>query len=520
VAFLADRDSVFDAFVGRVGSGEWTNLTRGSLPQLFNEDVRNIGFADDSDDVWIRVADILSPATVRIAPRTGGPTRLFLPTAVMAAWSPDGSRLAYHETTPGDPIYVAERDGARPRRLFIGEAGTHAHHLSWSADGRFLYFTRGVPPDQMDVWRLPVTGGAPERITRHDSRVAHPVAIDDRSLLYTATADDGSGPWLYAMDLPTRVAVRLSTGVEHYLSIAASAAAPGASRRLVATVSNPNVALWTVPIGSEVAEESASRPMALPTARSAAPRFGGDGSLLYLASLGGGDGVWQSNGRQAREIWRARDGAVVGGVAVSPDGGRMCFPVRRQERTTLHCGSIDGKNVSVLAESLDVRGTPSWSPDGGWIAIGARVGGVVTAFKVPLGGGPAVRLVDSASSNPVWSPDGSFILYSGAPRARSVPVRAVRPDGTPYTIPSLVVDRVGDSYRFLADGRRLVVKLGGFRRQDFWLFDLATGERRRITRLKPGDSLRRFDVSHDGTRLVFERVRENSDVVLIELPPR
>jgi Tol biopolymer transport system component len=83
----------------------------------------------------------------------------------------------------------------------------------------------------------------------------------------------------------------------------------------------------------------------------------------------------------------------------------------------------------------------------------------------------------------------------------------------------LSVDRIGDSYRFLPDGKRLVVKLGGFRRQDFWLFDIASGQRRQLTSLQPGQSLQRFDVSPDGKRIVFERVRENSDVVLIELPP-
>jgi hypothetical protein len=65
---------------------------------------------------------------------------------------------------------------------------------------------------------------------------------------------------------------------------------------------------------------------------------------------------------------------------------------------------------------------------------------------------------------------------------------------------------------------QLVVKLGGFRQQDFWSFDIRTGAKRRLTALRPGESLQRFDVSPDGTRLVFERVRENSDVVLIELP--
>jgi Tol biopolymer transport system component len=129
-----------------------------------------------------------------------------------------------------------------------------------------------------------------------------------------------------------------------------------------------------------------------------------------------------------------------------------------------------------------------------------------------------VRLVNSVSSNPVWSPDGEFILYSGTPRARSVPLAAVTPDGAPHPLPALTVDRVGDSYRFLPNGKELVVKLGGFRRQDFWLFSLSSGKRRQLTALRPGESVQRFDVSPDGKRIVFERVRENSDIVLIEVP--
>jgi Tol biopolymer transport system component len=520
VAFLADRDSVFDALVGQVGSGEFVNLTGGRLPQLFNEDVRNIGFSADAAHVWIRVADITSPASVSLVPTIGGPTRPFLNTAVMAAWSPDGSKVAYHETTPGDPIYVADSDGGNPRRLFIGDPGVHSHHLSWSPDGRFLYFSHGLPPDEMDVWRIPSSRGQPERITHHNSKVAYPVLLDDRTLVYTATADDGTGPWLYSMDLEHRVADRVSTGVEHYLSISASAETPGQPRRLVATVSNPSVELWTVPIANGVADEQAARRITLPTGRSAAPRFGPDSSLFYLASRGGADGVWRLSGAGASELWKPSHGAVVGAAAVSPDGRRVCFPVRWQGRSTLHCTTAEGTGVSLLAESLDVRGAPSWSPDGKWIAVGATDGPGVRVFTIPADGGTPVRLVDSVSSNPVWSPDGKFILYSGTPRARSAPLKAVTPDRQAFSLPPLLVDRVGDSYRFLPDGKRLVVKLGGFRRQDFWLFDLTTGQRRQLTRLRPGDALQRFDVSPDGKRVLFERVRENSDVVLIELPRR
>lgn len=58
---------------------------------------------------------------------------------------------------------------------------------------------------------------------------------------------------------------------------------------------------------------------------------------------------------------------------------------------------------------------------------------------------------------------------------------------------------------------------GEFRRLNFWLMDLKTGERRQLTTFKPGSLLRSFDISADGTEIVFDRIQENSDVVLIDL---
>ena len=521
VAFLADRDSIFDAFAMPVGSDRVTNLTEGRFPEMFNDDVRNVGFSGDAAQVWLRRADLGSPVRVVLLPTTGGAARPFLDTAVTVAWSPDGKQIAYHEGTLGDPMHVADADGRNARRIHVAAPGVHSHHPAWSPDGRLVYFTQGLPPDEMDVWRIASDGsGVAEQITHHRSRVAYPALLDERTLVYSATADDGTGPFLYLMDLEERVAHRVSTAVEHYLSVAAAAAVAGQPRRLVATVSNPAVQLWSVPIADSVTSERGVSRVELPTARGAAPRFAADSSLLYLASRGGADGLWRLANGRASELWKPAQGAVVGAAAVSPDGGRVCFPVRRQSRTTLHCTAADGSGARAVAESLDVRGAASWSPDGRWLTVAARDGAGVKVFKVPVDGGAPVRLVDSVSTNPVWSPDGAFILYSGTPRARSVPVKAVTPDGKPHTLPALSVDRVGDSYRFLPNGRGLVVKLGGFRRQDFWSFDLATGERRRLTALRPGESLSRFDVSPDGKRILFERVRENSDVVLIELPAR
>jgi hypothetical protein len=64
---------------------------------------------------------------------------------------------------------------------------------------------------------------AHERLTFHESRVLFPTFVDSPTLLYLATADDGSGPWVHALDVERRVSKRINTSVDGYTSIAASA---------------------------------------------------------------------------------------------------------------------------------------------------------------------------------------------------------------------------------------------------------------------------------------------------------
>jgi serine/threonine protein kinase/Tol biopolymer transport system component len=517
VAFLADSAGQFDAFVTQIGSGRFVNLSNGRLPELYNEDVRNVGFSGDATQVWLRTAGIAATPSVSLVPTMGGPLKPFLDRAVMAEWAPDGKRVAYHEGGD-DPIFIADQNGQNPRQVFKTNRGKHSHYLTWSPDARYLYFAHGVPPDDMDIWRVAVDSGVPERLTMHNASVAYPVMLDNRTLIYVTTAADGTGPWLYSMNVDERVPRRVSTGVEHTLSVSAAADVRGQPRRLVTTVSNPSVSLWSAPLANDIVDEQqVTRVENVPTARARGPRFAADGTLFYLASRSGADGLWRLRDGVATELTTASDGAVVGAASVAPDGRTICAPVRRQDRTRLYCTSGDGTNGRIIAESLDVRGAGSWSPDGKWIAIAAQDSAGVRLYKIPANGGAPVNLVQTVSSNPVWSPDGTYILYSGAPRARVVPVLAVTPEGGSHPLPPLTVDRIGDSYRFLPGGTRLVVKQGGFRRQDFFSFDLASGQQRPLTKLRHGESLLRFDVSPDGKRIVFERVRENSDIVMIEL---
>jgi serine/threonine protein kinase len=159
VAFLADRAGTYDTWVTQVGSGQFRNVTEGRFPSLLHEATRTTGFSADGRDVWLRTTP-----TISLAPLMGGPVRVFLGRALNPVWSPDGSRLAFHYATAGDPIMIADPDGRNEKQILVSAAGEHNHYLTWSRDNKSIYFTHGFRTTEMDIWRVSSSGGTPERI--------------------------------------------------------------------------------------------------------------------------------------------------------------------------------------------------------------------------------------------------------------------------------------------------------------------------------------------------------------------
>jgi serine/threonine protein kinase/Tol biopolymer transport system component len=269
VAFLSDRDGPFDVWAGQIGTGEFQNLTKGRALDTRNPDIRSLEFSPDGSQVffWVRVMG--QPTGMWTVPTMGGAVRPYLDGPELA-WSPDGTRMVYHTAAPGDPIFVTGPNEKIGKQIYAAERGVHCHFPLWSPDGAFIYFVQGFPPNEMDIWRIRPTGGAAERITFLNSHVAYPTLLNERTLLYIARADDGTGPWLYGMDVERRVPHRISFGVERYTSIAASAD----GQQLVVTVANPDASLWRVPISHRVLEETGASRVSLPTVRALSPRIG------------------------------------------------------------------------------------------------------------------------------------------------------------------------------------------------------------------------------------------------------
>jgi Tol biopolymer transport system component len=512
IVFRSDRDGPVDTWLTQLGSGEFVNLTRGGRPSIL---VRNAGFTPDGSQVWLGA--IVGGDRLRIMPLMGGAQRPFLKERGQnVAWSADGSRLVYHTNEPGDPMFVADRSGSNAREIYRLKPGGHSHYPVWSKDGQWIYFISGIwETREMDLWRISPDSLRAEKLTNHNADLRYLSLLDERTLLYVAPDHDGAGPWLWAYDLYRGTTRRISSGLEVYTSVDVS----GDGRRVVGSVSATTANLWRVPILDRVAGADDVKPVPLPSVRAFAPRYGGS-SLFYLSSRGGGDGLWRYDNGQALEIWRGSEGSLLEPAAVSFDGRRVAVILRKQGKRTLTLLSGDGGDVWSLSPELDITTAASWSPDGQWIVAGATdSAGTAGLFKIPVQGGAPQRLATGIASNPVWSPDGSIIVYTGPIVGIMGTLQMVRSDGTPLKTPEITV-RVGtEHYRFAPGGRQLIYVPTPTQAdaENFWSLDLISGQSRRLSSFDVR-SMRTFDVTPDGKQIVFDRIRENSDIVLIDLP--
>jgi len=517
VAFLADKAGEFDIWLQRVGATEPVNLTK-DFPALVPSGfiVRKLGFSGDGGAIWFNPGD---GKGLMLLPLTGGAPKAFLVEgANTPAWSADGHRVVYvFKPNRNDPIYIADGSGADAHEI-LAPGVLKNNNPVWSGDSEWIYLVRGSEPQDeigMDVWRLRPAGGTPEQLTHQGTSVNFLAILDPHTLLYTARDEDRSGPWLWALDVERRVFQRVPSGVDQYTSVASSRD----GRRVVATVANPTSNLWIVPVLDGQAGDRDVQPYPLSTARALAPRFGGQSSMFFLSASGSGDGLWKVQDDKASEVYRIPDGAVFEPPAVSRDGRRVVVVVRQKGKRHLWIMAADGTGVRPLAASIEIdgaagQGAADWSSDGKWIVTGGRDAQGSALFKIPVdGGGDPVRLVAGKWVNPVWSPDGTLIVYAGLSIVGQVELQWITADGDPVDLPHELVRPGG--YRFLPNGN--LVFLPRIQGLDFWLLDLVTRKPRQLTSLSNQGTLRTFDITPDGKHVVFDRSRQNSDIVLFDL---
>ena len=314
VTFVADRLGQFDVWVSQLGTGDFRQPHARLAPMVTPGNLlRSLGFNGDGSEIWFNPRAIPRREKV-LMPLTGGAPRPFLAAATPRPpgrrTTPDSSFVG--ATKHGDPMFLADRTGADAHPIVPGrDQGRRPF------SGRRAYAQSGVVTGRpMDLLR------ARDGTDRQDGRVAHETVRRIAGAAHTPArrrefsgaarsahaALRGAcrrlvGPWLWALDVESRVTRRVTVGLEQYMSVSASRN----GRRVVATVANPTASLWRVPLRDGRVEDRDAEPYPVPTERALAPRFNGT-SLFYLSlsTRGTGDGLWRVQNGQTFEVTEGR----------------------------------------------------------------------------------------------------------------------------------------------------------------------------------------------------------------------
>jgi TolB protein len=148
----------------------------------------------------------------------------------------------------------------------------------------------------------------------------------------------------------------------------------------------------------------------------AAPAWGGNNTLFYMThKLSGKPDILSHNLATGARKAVARHPGMNSSASVSPDGRRIAMILSKSGSPDLWVSDIDGGNLKQLTTTKEDESSPCWSPDSTKICFASRDSGKSRLYTVSASGGRMQPLSISGVSNlsePDWSPDGKFLIFT------------------------------------------------------------------------------------------------------------
>jgi Tol biopolymer transport system component len=328
------------------------------------------------------------------------------------AWSHDG-RILYtgERLSPAAPMRIVEitlESGAR-RALSHPPAGIPGDDdLALSPDGRTIAFRRVSESALQDVFTVPATGGA-ERAITHDHNASGGSAFtrDGRSLVISSRLGSSlRSLWRYPIDGGDPV--RITDPTE-------AAAYPAVSPRdgLIAYASRfLDANIWRIALDAQTPEPP--HRIIASNLLDSCPHYSPDGARIsFRSNRTGNDELWvaDSDGGSPSRLTDF-GGPVTGNARWSPDGQYLAIESRPFGNADLYLVPSGGGRPKRLTQDKSNEVLPSFTADGKSLYFASDRTGAWQIWKLPIAGGDARQITTAGGFAPLESPDGRWLYYT------------------------------------------------------------------------------------------------------------
>jgi len=438
VAFAWDgeKGGNFDIYVKMVGNVTALRLTSGPADDMlpaWSPDGRQIAFfrcpVVTACPVvhwsgWLGVHGRGGGGIYLVSPQ-GGPERKVsdLSTNSRPSWTPDGKYLLvakqYDETQPetGDGalfLVPVESEGAA-RQILAPPRGTWYRDPAFAPDGRSLAFATCTGTELGPSCSLQVVGfeaglvpsGKPRQITGQSGMIFGLAWMPDGSSLIYSGSIVGPDLRLWRVNVrngkePERV--ELAGAGTSYPAIDYKAGWLAFSRNLT----HDNI--WRLERGGKPA------PFLTSSARDGNPQYSPDGRRIAFGSNRqvANTAVWVANadGTEPAQITNIRS-PYSGTPRWSPDGRWLAFDAfEKGTGWDVWVVEASGSSPRRLTHGPADNAIPSWSRDGSSIYFASKRSGRFEIWRIPAGGGAAVRVTHNGGRVAFESTDGKTLYYT------------------------------------------------------------------------------------------------------------
>jgi Tol biopolymer transport system component/DNA-binding winged helix-turn-helix (wHTH) protein len=335
----------------------------------------------------------------------------------LVSWSRDSKSVVFADRpSPDEPsgVFIVDIADPKPRRLTTAPTHMDDWDPSISHDGKVLAFIRETDYATRDIYIVPVSGGAPRRLTFRNSLMHHPIwTSDDKRILFS----DAGGGFNFQNDI---YSVPVIGGTAERLPFSThDASHPAISPRgdeLVYTKITSDINIWRVSLSDST--EPPTKFIAS-TQYDTGPAFSPDGSkIVFTSDRDGPLSIWicDADGSNPMRLSEAPRG---GTPHWSPDGRQIAFDARGKGRSHIYVVPAEGGAPVQLTED-DFHGqVPSWSADGNWIYFSSDRSGSWETWKVSPSSKEAVQVTRHGGWYAEESPDGKFVYYQKPDRPTS-----------------------------------------------------------------------------------------------------